>query len=663
MPETTIEEPPKPIEIGDMQFLPDFVETNPENYRLHPNGIIPLPLFRQLLKDGYEDIKPLSEVGATRNIYLASKMSKDDVVIKIDKISERSHANDNFGKGYDTAHEVKEIFKKMRKPEDNHIVQPIDFYNLEEFDSKGVVLVESHFDGQNLTDYVKFGISNYKDAISVIEQIIHAVSYAHNIEYENSNDVSFSRGERGIFHRDITPNNILVRRKKEGGLETRLADFGIAIPFNDVKIGDDMMPTFGSKVTGDPLIMYEGKKYDVSSEIYSIGATIYYIFTGNFFDPTKDKTWNKEIHEKKLSEALKKLPKQYKKFANILGKCLTTDETKRYNSVENDYYHSDSLKKDLDELLYVKPRKFKKRVVIGGIAAAVLALAISYGTLGSAISEFHKENKIRKEAQNLPTQFLNENDERLETSFLINHISKMYGCDEKTAISFMYFPDETFKACEAIKDKSFYPLFAYFKHHNKKVYDFLSEIFNDERTPEYYAFQSVRDQLVDKAKVKAETLLKNAKKEYYKQLEYKFRFSDKFRSPSSFCEPEDFVFTSELYGLSLENAAGSQESRETEKALKLISNIRNYAKPVSGDAFSNGYRRYVLDQEPDNFKRELTNAVFNGIKRTFEQDDVPSKLDSVFAYVKDNCIDKFGVVSLAIQKYKEECPNTECGKK
>jgi serine/threonine protein kinase len=89
-------------------------------------------------------------------------------------------------------------------------------------------------------------------------QVARALDYAHR---------------RGVIHRDIKPANILLTH--EGGV--KIADFGIA------KLAGTQMTQAG-QVMGTPAFMspeqFSGAAVDARSDLFSLGAVLYWMFTG-----------------------------------------------------------------------------------------------------------------------------------------------------------------------------------------------------------------------------------------------------------------------------------------------------------------------------------------------------------------------------------------------
>ncbi len=81
--------------------------------------------------------------------------------------------------------------------------------------------------------------------------------------------------EKGIIHRDIKPSNIIVTPQGQA----KLLDFGIA-----KKIDKDKGSTKTTELAGTAYFIAPeqalGRDLDTRADLYSIGASLYYVVTG-----------------------------------------------------------------------------------------------------------------------------------------------------------------------------------------------------------------------------------------------------------------------------------------------------------------------------------------------------------------------------------------------
>ena len=120
-------------------------------------------------------------------------------------------------------------------------------------------IVMELIDGITLKQYMeKRGQLNWREALHFITQIMKALSHAHS---------------RGIIHRDIKPQNIMVLR--DGSV--KVADFGIACLANAAN-------TLTQEALGSVHYMSpeqaRGDRTDARSDIYSAGVVLYEMLTG-----------------------------------------------------------------------------------------------------------------------------------------------------------------------------------------------------------------------------------------------------------------------------------------------------------------------------------------------------------------------------------------------
>ena len=102
-------------------------------------------------------------------------------------------------------------------------------------------------------------------------------------------DVLAAAEERGVFHRDIKPDNVLLHRER--GVEVvKVVDFGIAKLLGESPTGEDHSLTMTGAVVGSPAYMSPerllGHPSDASADVYSVGVILYQAIAGALpFEP------------------------------------------------------------------------------------------------------------------------------------------------------------------------------------------------------------------------------------------------------------------------------------------------------------------------------------------------------------------------------------------
>jgi serine/threonine protein kinase len=120
-------------------------------------------------------------------------------------------------------------------------------------------IVFEYVEGQNLKELSAQGPLDPREAIRLALQVAHALSFAH---------------ERGLVHRDVKPQNVLLN---DDG-QAKVTDFGIARSL-DVHGVTQTGTVLG---TSDYIAPEQarGQKVDPKTDIYSLGAVLYELLTG-----------------------------------------------------------------------------------------------------------------------------------------------------------------------------------------------------------------------------------------------------------------------------------------------------------------------------------------------------------------------------------------------
>jgi serine/threonine-protein kinase len=182
-------------------------------------------------------------------------------------------------------------------------------------------LVMEYIEGDRLETIIEEA-SGFLDEIQVIDwgrKLCNVLYYLH------------SQRPNPIIFRDLSPENVMLTDNDE----IKLIDFGISKIFDPqtktIAIAKSINPHFS------PLEQYSTRLTDTRSDIYSLGATLYYAIT---------KTLPIDAIDRSIGKLPLKPPKHFNKnisdeFNNIILKAMDLNREDRYQTVEE-------MKADLD---------------------------------------------------------------------------------------------------------------------------------------------------------------------------------------------------------------------------------------------------------------------------------------------------------------------------
>lgn len=219
--------------------------------------------------------------------------------------------------------EVQALYKLNRS---EHIVKILEHRNMIYMDSKtgtkqrvGCIFLE-YISGETLAKTDISQLSS-KQKFRIIQQLLSAIEVAHN---------------NGIIHRDINPNNIMI----DDNGDVKVIDFGIC----KIKqmVNRTTVFNMGTNAYSAPEVHLHSENATERSDLYSIGAVIYFLFTGqqpptaDFFQDVIDQTSGfdvslkpiiKRLTAKDPRERFKDVDELKRAFAELFGRFLELNYT------------------------------------------------------------------------------------------------------------------------------------------------------------------------------------------------------------------------------------------------------------------------------------------------------------------------------------------------
>ncbi len=221
--------------------------------------------------------------------------------------------------------------------------------------------------GGDLAEHVQEFLNNPKQSASMVETVAGAVHYLH---------------DRGILHRDLKPKNILLTKD---GVPV-VTDFGLAKRLSNSLQTSTGEPR-GTLFYMAPEQTESTRNATVQSDVYSLGATLYELLTGE--QPIRGDTYFDTVQKIRESDPISprsKNPQVPRDLEKICLKCLEKGPTRRYESAA-------ILAEELHRYLNGKPLQHTGTVTRAerfwrwvrrepkSAAAAALGIAVAVGTI------------------------------------------------------------------------------------------------------------------------------------------------------------------------------------------------------------------------------------------------------------------------------------------
>lgn len=254
---------------------------------------------------GYQIIKQLG-AGAMARVFLAKQISLDRMVaIKV--LPQKFTNNPDFVARF---YAEGKAAAKLNHP---HIVQAFDVGKSGEFH----YFVMEYVDGRTVFDDITtHGPYSEEDAVRIGIETAGALDHAH---------------KQGFIHRDVKPKNIMMA---DADNRAKLADMGLARAVSDVEAAEaEAGKAYGTPYYISPEQIRGEVDVDARADIYSLGATMYHMVTGQVpFDGANPST----VMHKHLKNAVVP-PDHLNKdlssgISEVIEVCLAKDRSKRYAS-------------------------------------------------------------------------------------------------------------------------------------------------------------------------------------------------------------------------------------------------------------------------------------------------------------------------------------------
>lgn len=178
-----------------------------------------------------------------------------------------------------------------------------------------------HSDIQTSSDGRKEGIISMEYVhgrpLSQILDVIPSISIRYHLVKQLTNAIRCAH-QNSVIHRDINPSNILVT----DAFELKLIDFGIAKIRGMFQVGTTYQ--FATQNYSAPEVTIHSENATERSDIYSLGAVIYYLFTGNA--PSE---------AAKIASAIEATGGIDVKLKKVLLKMCAPDPGSRYENIDD----------------------------------------------------------------------------------------------------------------------------------------------------------------------------------------------------------------------------------------------------------------------------------------------------------------------------------------
>jgi serine/threonine protein kinase len=263
------------------------------------------------------------------------------------------------------------ILTKLKHP---NLVQLFELGTLDE----DVFFISMEFiQGESVLDRIhRLGRIRIPDALRIAKEVAKGLHSVH---------------EKGIVHRDMSPDNILIVTDEQENETVKIIDFGIAKPLFECTHGYTLANDFTGKVEycspEQCGLLEEDEVIDRRADIYSLGVTLYEMLTGRlpFYACTPQGYILKHANESPKPVSTHFLPGEFPEFLDkVITRMLMKKREERYSSMEG-VIHDLNLIDSCPDLIPIKEMKDSNSLQIGDLFARQYLLQKKIGIGGMGV--------------------------------------------------------------------------------------------------------------------------------------------------------------------------------------------------------------------------------------------------------------------------------------
>ena len=232
-----------------------------------------------------------------------------------------------------------------------------------------VFFVMGYVDGETLRERVeRTGPLPPRLAIKVLQEVAWALGYAH---------------QRGVIHRDIKPDNILIERATDRALVT---DFGIAVRGAAGSSAEGEIVGTARYMSPEQAC---GEAVDARSDLYSLGGTLFFALTGRPpFEAANLPAILTQLVSRPAPRVQALRPEVPARLADVIDRCLQKDPAARVQTGEEIARIADAVRgRDLRAPPLM--RSFMRNAQVSTMVVLATALGgqgVSVGQGGTSVS-------------------------------------------------------------------------------------------------------------------------------------------------------------------------------------------------------------------------------------------------------------------------------------